>query len=192
MADVHLIYMSKIIIDPSRMNISMYLRRIFQLLYLLVSLNILFFLIIYNRLILVNHPVKSSLLSPVNNQTNDNSVCFIPRFDPWDQTVAKSLRIKPLYRCPTHRRNLIDVVNSTRLMINQNVNKTSYSSSITHCIYMKINRNPDEKFFRDWTYSLTEPILMLNGFSEEILDTDFVLTRCYNNRTGFFNEDRFW
>ena len=192
MADVHFIYVRKIITTHSRMNISMYLRRIFQMLYLLVSLNVLFFLIIYHRLILINPLSISVILPSENNQTIENSVCFIPRFDPWDQTIAKALRIKPLYRCPTHRRNLINVVNSTRLMINQHVNKTSYSSSITHCIYLKIDRNIEEKFFRDWTYSLSQPILIRNGFSEPILDADFVLTRCYNNQMGFFHEDRFW
>lgn len=162
------------------------------MLFLLVSLNVLFFLIVYHRLILINPSLISILRSSENNQTIENSICFIPRFDPWDQTIAKSLRIKPLYRCPTHRRNLINVVNSTRLMINQYVNKTSYSSSITHCVYFKIGRNPEEKFFRDWTYSLSQPILIQNGFSELIVDADFVLTRCYKNRTGFFHEDRFW
>jgi len=167
----------------------------FQLLYILVSLNIIFFLVIYNRLVLIKQPRFIPTLKS-NNTTKNNeqlsSTCYIPRFDPWDQTVAKSLRIKPLYRCPTNKQNLINVINSTQLFIDQTVNRIYYSNSITHCVYLKINRNPEEKYFRDWSYSLSEPILIINGQTNPILDVDFVLTRCYNNRTGFFNGEKFW
>ena len=193
MAFVNLFYIKKTVSTHSNMNLTAYLKRIFQLLYVLVSLNIIFFLVVYHRLILIN-PSLTRIFVPkiVVNQTDNNSVCFIPRFDPWDQTIAKSLRIKPTYRCPRNRRNLINVINSTRLQINQHVNKTFYSNSITHCVYLKIDRNPEEKYFRDWTYSLSEPILIRQGVSEPILDADFVLTRCYKERTGFFQGENFW
>jgi len=166
----------------------------FQLFYLLVSLNIIFFLIFYHRLVLIKPSFITTLIP--NNVSKNNeqlsSICYIPRFDPWDQTIAKSLRIKPLYRCPTDKKNLINVINSTQLFINQTVNRTYYSNSITHCIYLKIDRNIEEKYFRDWTYSLSEPILIINGKTNPILDTDFVLTRCYNDRTGYFIGEKFW
>jgi hypothetical protein len=168
----------------------------FQLLYLLVTVNIIFFLIVYHRLILITSSSIKSLLPKKSdsklNEQSSSSTCFIPHFDPWDQTIAKTLRIKPLYRCPIDKQNLINVINYTQLSINQTVNRTYFSSSITHCVYMKISRNIEEKLFRDWTYSLSEPILILNGSTDSILDADFVLTRCYNNRSGFFNGEIFW
>ncbi|CAF4244340.1 unnamed protein product, partial [Rotaria sordida] len=127
-------------------------------------------------------------------ETNEqlSSICYIPRFDPWDQTIAKSIHIEPKYHCPTNKQNLINVINYTQLFINQTINRTDYLNSITHCVYLKIDRNPDEKYFRDWSYTLSQPILIINGSTKPILDVDFVLTRCYNNRTGFFNGDNFW
>ena len=166
------------------------LKRSFQLLYLLVSLNILFFIIIYHRLILITPTFPTESTVKINQLST--SICFIPVFDPWDQTVAKSLRIKPLYRCSTSRRNLINVINSTRLSIDQMVNRTYYQNSITHCLYLKIGRNPDEKQFRDWSYSLSLPILIENQLTDPILDADFVLTRCYKDRAGFFDGKKFW
>jgi len=166
----------------------------FQLLYLLVSLNVIFFLIVYHRLVLITPSFipKLNTNNPINDSKQQSPICFIPRFDPWDQTISKSLRIKPLYRCPIDKQNLINIINSTTLFINQTVNKIYYSNSITHCVYFKINRNPEEKYFRDWTYSLSEPILIINEQTNPILDADFVLTRCYNDRTGFFNGEKFW
>ncbi|CAF3697455.1 unnamed protein product [Rotaria sp. Silwood1] len=170
-------------------------KRRFQLLYLLFSVNIIFFLIIYHRLILITpSSIKTLILDNTiikNEKLSSSSICYIPHFDPWDQTVAKSIHIEPLYKCPTNKQNLINVINNTKLFINQTVNKTYYSNSITHCIYLKIDRNPNEKYFRDWSYTLSEPILIINGSTNSILDVDFVLTRCYNNRTGFFNGENF-
>ncbi|CAF4227993.1 unnamed protein product, partial [Rotaria sp. Silwood2] len=166
----------------------------FQLLYLLFSINIIFFLIVYHRLILIT-PSSIKTLIPYNtiekNEQLSSSICYIPHFDPWDQTIAKSIHLEPLYKCPKNKQNLINVVNYTQLFINQTVNRTDYSNSITHCIYLKINRNPEEKYFRDWSYTLSEPILIINGNTNPILDVDFVLTRCYNNRTGFFHGEYF-
>jgi len=166
----------------------------FQLLYLLVSLNIIFFLIVYPRLILITPPFKPTLLPKNISQNHEQSlsICYIPSFDPWDQTIANSLRIKPVYRCSTNRKNLINVINSSQLIINEIVNKTYYANLITHCVYFKINRNPEEKYFRDWSYSLSEPILILNGRTHPIVDADFVLTRCYRDRRGFFYGEKFW
>lgn len=169
-------------------------RSCFQLLYLLFSLNIFFFLIVYHRLILIT-PSSIRRSNPNNHLQEDeelSSICNIPRFDPWDQTVAKSIRIKPLYRCPTHKRNVIDVINNTQLFINQIVNRTYFSGSITHCVYLKVDRNPEEKEFRDWSYTLSDPILIINGSTKPILDADFVLTRCYNDRKNYFNGENFW
>ncbi|CAF1260831.1 unnamed protein product [Rotaria sordida] len=165
----------------------------FQLFYLLFSLNIIFFLIIYHRLILITPSSIRTLISYKTIETNEqlSSICYIPRFDPWDQTIAKSIHIEPKYHCPTNKQNLINVINYTQLFINQTINRTDYLNSITHCVYLKIDRNPDEKYFRDWSYTLSQPILIINGSTKPILDVDFVLTRCYNNRTGFFNGDNF-
>ena len=126
------------------------------------------------------------------SSSSSSSVCYIPRFDPWDQSVAKLIRIKRVYRCPENRKNLINVINNTQLSINQTVNATYFSSSITYCVYLKVNRNPEEKSFRDWSYTLSEPILIVNGYTNPILDTDFVLTRCYNETKNHFNETEFW
>lgn len=166
----------------------------FQLFYIIFGLNLIFFIVTYRRLILIKPlSIKSYLL---NNEFDRNesisSICFIPHFDPWDQTVSKSLRLVKLYQCPTTKHNLINVINSTQLFINQTVNRTDYSSSITHCVYLKVDRNPDEKHFRDWSYTLSEPMLISDGYTEPILDVDFVLTRCYNSQKGFFNGDVFW
>jgi hypothetical protein len=177
------------LISPARFKLR------FQLLYLLVTVNIIFFLIVYNRLILItSSSIKTLILKNTDTTSNQqsSSICFIPRFDPWDQTVAKTLRIKPLYRCPTDKQNLINVVNYTQLFINQTVNRTSFRSSITHCVYMKVYRNFTEEHFRDWTYSLSEPILIIDGSTKPILDADFVLTRCHNDRTIFFAGETFW
>jgi len=139
-----------------------------------------------------------SITSFLENNLNDqntlvsSSICYIPRFDPWDQTVAKSIRIKPIYRCPMNKQNLINIVNNTQLVFNQTVNETYFSSSITHCVYLKVGRNPEEKYFRDWSYTLSEPILILSDQIYSILDADFVLTRCYNNRKGYFDGNQFW
>ncbi len=178
-------------------------RKRFHLLYLLVTLNIIFFLIVYHRLILITRSSSSidfSVTSFIENNFHDqydqqlfsSSICYIPRFDPWDQTIAKSIRIKPIYRCPMNKQNLINIINNTQLFLNQTVNKIYFSNSITHCIYLKVGRNPEEKFFRDWSYTLSEPILIINGLTDPILDADFVLTRCYNNRTGYFDGMKFW
>jgi len=170
------------------------IRTCFQILYLLFSLNIFFFVIVYHRLVLIT-PSFISTKIPNNNLQEDeqlSSICNIPRFDPWDQTVAKSIRLKPLYRCPTHKRNVINVINYTQLFINQTVNRTYFSGSITHCVYLKVDRNPEEKHFHDWSYTLSEPILIINGSTSPILDADFVLTRCYNDRTSYFNGEYFW
>ncbi|CAF0825370.1 unnamed protein product [Rotaria sordida] len=177
-------------------------RKHLHLLYLLVTLNIIFFLIVYHRLILITPSssfIDLSITSFIDNSFNaqndqylsPSSTCYIPRFDPWDQTVAKSIHIKPIYRCPMNKQNLIDVINNTQLFINQTVNRTSFSNSITHCVYLKVGRNPEEKFFRDWSYTLSEPILIVNGYTDPILDADFVLTRCYNDRTRYFNGTTF-
>ncbi len=180
--------------DYSSVIIPTRFRSSYHLLYLLVSLNIIFFLIIYHRLLLIKPSFATTIIP--NNMIKENeqssSICYIPHFDPWDQTIAESLRIKPLYHCPTNKLNLINVINSTQLLINQTVNRAYYSNSITHCVYLKIDRNPEEKYFRDWTYSLSEPILIQNGSTTPILDVDFVLTRCYNDRTGFFIGESFW
>jgi hypothetical protein len=174
------------------------LRPRFRLLYLLVCLNIIFFLIVYQRLILITPSfIHISIASSIPNNTvkiNDqlSSICYIPRFDPWDQTVAKSIRIKPIYRCPKTKRNLINIINYTRLFINQTVNRMYFSNAITHCVYLKIDRNPEEKYFHDSSYTLSEPILIINGSTKPILDVDFVLTRCYNDRTGYFDGEYFW
>ncbi|CAF4961018.1 unnamed protein product, partial [Rotaria socialis] len=66
------------------------------------------------------------------------------------------------------------------------------SNSITHCVYLKIGRNPEEKYFRDWSYTLSDPILIVNGQTEPIVDTDFVVARCYNDTTKYFNQGTFW
>lgn len=197
--------------DYSSMNIFLPIRKRLHLLYLLVSINIIFFLVVYHRLILIT-PLSSSSFSltsvdlvipssDVDESTNEqydqqlltSSICYIPRFDPWDQTVAKTIRIKPVYRCPTNKRSLINVINQTQLTFNETVHRTYFAKSITHCIYMKIDRNPEEKFFRDWSYTLSKPILLEIGqTTPSILDADFVLTRCYNNRSGFFEGNTFW
>ena len=171
-----------------QINVSVRFRRSFQLLYLLVSLNIIFFLIVYHRLILITAPFRNTPIAKETNKENEqSSSCFIPQFDPWDQTISKSLRIKPLYRCPSNRQNLINVINFTQLFFNQTVNRIYYSNSINHCLYFKIDRNSEEKSFRDWSYSLSEPILIENGHTEPILDADFILTRCYKDRAVFFS-----
>jgi hypothetical protein len=174
-------------------------RKRFHLLYLLVTLNIFFFLIVYHRLILItpssSFDVSITLetdLNEPNEQLLSSSICYIPRFDPWDQSITKSIRIKPVYRCPMNKQNLINVINNTQLSINQTVNTTSFWNTITHCVYLKVGRNSEEKFFRDWSYTLSEPILIVNGHTDPILDADFVLTRCYNDRRGYFNGTIFW
>ncbi len=194
--------------EYSSLIMSFHLRKRFHLLYLLVTLNIIFFLIVYHRLVLITPSSSSSSLSSVDlsiasymeNNLNEqydqqmlsSSVCYIPRFDPWDQTIAKLIRIKPIYRCSMNKQNLINVINNTQLFINETVNKIYFSNSITHCVYLKVDRNPEEKFFRDWSYTLSEPILIVNGYTDPILDADFVLTRCYNDRTGYFDGNQFW
>jgi hypothetical protein len=182
-------------------------RKRFHLLYLLVSLNIIFFLIVYHRLVLItpskfssnNLSIRSVIEDNLNTQndqysssSSSSSICYIPRFDPWDQTVAKSIRIKPVYRCPMNKQNLINVINNTQLYINQTVNIIYYSKSVTHCVYLKVDRNPEEKYFRDWSYTLSEPILIGNGYTKPILDADFVVTRCYNDRKAHFDGTTFW
>ncbi|CAF1008050.1 unnamed protein product [Adineta steineri] len=176
-----------------------------HILYILVTLNIIFFLVVYRRLILIT---SSSVISSVDlsiasfNENNldgqndlysslSSSICYIPTFDPWDQTVAKTIRIKPIYRCPMNKQSLINIIDNTQLVFNQTVNETFYSSSITHCVYLKVGRNSEEKFFRDWSYTLSEPILIVNGRTDSITDVDFVLTRCYNDRQGYFNGTEF-
>jgi len=119
------LYNSSALTIPSRFKLR------FQLLYLLVTINIIFFLIVYHRLILITSSSIKSLLPKknefiLNDQLSSSSICFIPQFDPWDQTVAKTLRIKPLYRCPTDKRSLIDVINYTQLSMNQTVNRTIF------------------------------------------------------------------
>ncbi len=181
---------------------SMRLRKRFHLLYLLVTLNIIFFLIVYHRLVLItpaSSSVDLSITSYIENNFNEqydqqmlsSSICYIPRFDPWDQTIAKSIRIKPIYRCPMNKQNLINVINNTQLIFNETVNKIYFSNSITHCVYLKVGRNPEEKYFRDWSYTLSEPILIVK-YTDPILDADFVLTRCYNDRTVNFDGNKFW
>ncbi|CAM4906778.1 unnamed protein product [Rotaria socialis] len=179
------------------------IRKHYHLLYVLVTLNIIFFLIVYHRLILIKpvpfSSVDLSIQSFIQNSYNEqndqylssSSRCYIPRFDPWDSTVAKSIHIKSVYRCPTNKQNLINVINNTQLYINQTVNQTSFSNSITHCVYLKIGRNPEEKYFRDWSYTLSDPILIVNGQTEPIVDTDFVVARCYNDTTKYFNQGTF-
>jgi len=170
----------------------------FRLLYILVGLNIFFFLLVYQRLVIISPhiPTKNQAKTGSNDYfftpADFSSQCPIPKFDPWDPTIAKSLRIQSTYRCQTKKQNLINVINSTQLQINQTVNRISYSNAITHCIYLKINRNPNEKYFRDWSYTLSDAILIDNGLSRPIDDADFVLTRCFNNRKGFFQGDQFW
>ncbi|CAF0947831.1 unnamed protein product [Rotaria sp. Silwood1] len=178
-------------------------RKHVHLLYVLVTLNIVFFLIVYHRLILITPSSSTSSIdlsitsfiggsfNEQNDQYLSSSTCYIPRFDPWDQTVAKSIRVKPIYRCPMNKQNLINVINNTQLFINQTVNRTSFLNSITHCVYLKVGRNPEEKLFRDWSYTLSEPILIVNGYTNPILDADFVLTRCYNDRTRYFHANKF-
>jgi hypothetical protein len=190
--------------EYSSLIMSLRIRKRLHLLYLLVTLNIIFFLVVYHRLVLITPSSPStidlSIASFIDNNFNEqydqqmlsSSICYIPRFDPWDQTIAKSIRIKPVYRCPMNKKNLIDVINNTQLFINETVNRIYYSNSITHCVYLKVGRNPEEKFFRDWSYTLSEPILIVNGYTEPILDADFVLTRCYNDRTGYFDGNNFW
>lgn len=194
--------------DYSAINMFLPIRRRFHLLYLLVSLNIIFFLIVYHRLILISPSTSYTLTSvdvEISPDDDDNantqydqqlltsSICYIPRFDPWDQSVAKTIRIKPVYRCPVNKRSLINVINHTQLYFNETVHRMYFSRSITHCIYMKIDRNPEEKSFRDWSYTLSNGILMEVGqTTEPILDADFVLTRCYNNRSSFFVGGKFW
>ncbi|CAM4829261.1 unnamed protein product [Rotaria magnacalcarata] len=165
----------------------------FQLLYLIFTINVVLFIITYHRLILVkSSSIKTFLITNhIEDDEQTSSICAIPRFDPWDQTVSKLLHPQPLYRCPTNKQNLINVINHTQLFVNQTVNRTDFSSSITHCMYLKIDRNPEEKYFRDWSYTLSEPILITNGSTDAILDVDFVLTRCFNNRTGYFNGEKF-
>ncbi len=181
---------------------SMRLQKRFHLLYLLVTLNIIFFLIVYHRLVLITPSSTSldlSIRSFIDNNFNEqydqqmlsSSICYIPRFDPWDQTIAKSIRIKPIYRCPMNKQNLINVINNTQLVFNETVNRIYFSNSITHCVYLKVGRNPEEKYFRDWSYTLSEPILIVK-YTDPILDADFVLTRCYNDRTVNFDGDKFW
>ena len=187
--------MSNSAIKPSRrlaschyalLLLPMRARSRFRLLHLLFSLHIILFLIVYHRFILIT----PSSIEPID--PNTNGLCYIPQFDPWDQTIAKSKRLKPLYRCPTQKRNLINVVDNTHLIINQTVNRTSFAGSVTHCLYMKVDRNPEAKLFRDWSYTLSEPILITNGRSEAIRDADFVLTRCFNDRRRHFNGEHFW
>ena len=183
-------------------------RKRFHLLYLLISLNIIFFLIVYHRLILITPSALSSIdvsITSIFDEDSDrehesnispsslaSAICYIPHFDPWDQTVAKSIRIKPVFRCPMNKENLINVINHTQLFVNQTVNKTHFFNKVTHCVYLKVDRNPDEKLFRDWSYTLSEPILISNGLTESIDDTDFVLTRCYNDSTIHFTGTTFW
>lgn len=194
-------------INQTRSMPSIQLRKRLHLLYVLVTLNIIFFLVVYRRLVLITptneSPVDVFITSILHESSDRNesidilsrvssSVCYIPHFDPWDQTVAKSIRIRPVYRCPTNKHDLIHVVNFNQLKINQTVNRTSFANSVTHCVYLKIGRNPEEKFFRDWSYTLSEPILIENGMTQAITDSDFVLTRCYNDRTNHFDGQVFW
>ena len=196
----------------SSLNMFIRIRKRFHLLYLLVSLNIIFFLIVYHRLILITptSPLSSasltlssvdfSISSFMDNNLNEqydqqmfaSSICYIPRFDPWDQSIAKTIRIKPVYRCPMNKQSLINVINNTQLYFNETVNKMYYGNSITHCVYLKVGRNPEERQFRDWSYTLSQPILIVNGSTKPILDADFVLTRCYNSRFGHFDGDKYW
>ena len=167
------------------------LRQRLQLLYFILSINIFFFLVIYHRLVLVtSRSLRLTIIDPGHIPVE--SVCHIPQFDPWDQTVAKAIRIKPVYRCVMKKRNLVEVTNFTQLMINQTVNVTYHASSITHCTFARVDRNPEEKLFRDWSYTVSEARLIENGRTAPILDADFVLTRCYNDRTGFFDDGKFW
>lgn len=181
------------------------MRNHYHVLYILVTLNIIFFLVVYHRLILITPSTASidlSIASYIQNSDYNNeqiddksissSICYVPRFDPWDQTVAKYIFIKPVYRCPMNKGNVINVINNTQLFINQTVNATFFSNKITHCVYLKVGRNPEEKAFRDWSYTLSEPILITNGQTEPILDADFVVTRCYNDTTRYFNGTNFW
>lgn len=165
----------------------------FQLLYLIVSLNFLFFLLIYHRLLIISSFDRISISMLIDDrQFPSSSICHVPQFDPWDQTISKSLRIKPIYRCPSKQRILVERFNGTQLMINQHANRTFYNGKVTHCFRMKIHRNPEEKFFRDWSYSLIDLQLMTENLTEPILDADFVLVRCYNDRRGFFNGEKLW
>lgn len=169
-------------------------RQHLRLLYSIFIVNLLFFFLIYHRLVLISYPRFHISIATIidDEQFPSSSICHIPRFDPWDQTLAKSLRIKPVYRCPTTKRRLIDRYNGTQLFINQFVNRTSYAGRITHCLWTKIVRNPEEKFFRDWSYSLSPIVLMNENLTEPIVDADFVLVRCYNDRRGFFEGGKFW
>ena len=152
-----------------------------QLLYLLVSVNIVFFVLTYRRLVLIDP--SSIYLSVRTFVARPAAVCPIPEFEPWDQTIAKSIQIPPTHRCPTYPENLVDVVNFTQLSINQTVNRTSHAGSISRCVYLKIDRNPEERHFRDWSYTLSEPLLIVGGRTAPILDADFVLARCYSDRS---------
>ncbi|CAF1200960.1 unnamed protein product [Didymodactylos carnosus] len=154
-------------------------------LHILVIVNIIFFILIYRRLI---------PFGPSNNsESNESSlfdlpsICLIPKFDPWHPTIAKVIRISPVYRCPTNKKPLVDIINYSQLKINQTVNQTLYRGKITHCVYYKIGRNPDEVHFRDYSYTLSKPILIQSGVTNEVQDADYVLTRCYNDPTILFN-----
>ncbi|CAF1193279.1 unnamed protein product [Adineta steineri] len=174
------------------LSISIPVRSRQRIFYLLFSLHVIFFLIVYHRLILITPSSTTNKISANNGKSSSSSsICHIPDLNPWDQTVSKSLNIKPLYVCPKHKKNLINIINHTKLFINQTVNKTYFSGLITHCVYLKVDRNPEEKHFRDWSYTLSEPILIINGRTESILDADFVLTRCYNNRKEYFHGEYF-
>lgn len=159
----------------------------FRMLHLLFSLHVIVFLIVYHRFVLITPS------SAPANEFDRNALCYIPRFEPWDQTVAKFIRLKPLYRCPTQKRNLVNVIRTTgELIINQTVNRTSFAGAVTHCVYLKVGRNVEEKLFRDWSYTLSEPVLINDGRSDAIIDADFVLTRCYNDRARHFTGKHFW
>lgn len=190
--------------DYPSLIMSIRLRKRLHLLYLLVVLNIIFFLLVYHRLILITplsntvSAIDKSVVSYIDKnfaeqsdeKISSSSVCYIPHFDPWDQSVAKLIRIKPVYRCPTNKQHLIHVFNNTQLVFNQTNNRIYYANSVTHCVFLKVGRNPEEKHFRDWSYTLSEPQL-INGYTESILDADFVVTRCYNTRTGHFQGNKF-
>ena len=171
----------------------------FRILSLLLGLNIIYLLVLYHSLILKTSLFTDVLVSPVSKAqrynedlTDDSSICYIPRFYPWDQTAAKVIHIEPIVRCPTNKPSLIDVINYTQLAINQSVNRTFYAGEITHCVYMVVDRNPEEHNFCDWSYTLSEPVIIVNGRTNPINNADFVLTRCYNNQTVFLNGSIFW
>ena len=193
----------KLIRRIDQLIMSIGIRKRVHLLYFLIILNIIFFLLVYHRLILITPSTISFIdvsISSFNGKQENveeilnlsSSICYIPHFDPWDQTVAKTIKIKPVYRCPTNRPSLINVVDFNQLIVNQTVNETFYSNTITYCVYLKIGRNPEQKLFRDWSYTLTEPLLMVDGQTNPIDDADFVLTRCYNDRSNHFDGDSFW